>query len=196
MLCILLHPAACLQSVSQQLRELLLSTPTSAAWLTRVEQQQQTIAEQQDRLHALSCFAVKLATVVIFCSGNTDMIVTVRRMADIGRSLLVGGEVEAEDGSGALQRYLQLHAVVLEFCASCDGAAAALASMEAVVKRAVGGWGCDTAFPVTVSRWPEGGLSAAAARRAGGREGGQRVATVSPEDCMEGGVYTGHLKQC
>jgi hypothetical protein len=141
----LLHPCclpACLQSVSQQLHELLLSTPTSAAWLTRVEQQQQEIADQQDRLHALSCFTAQLADVLMFCAGNRDAMAAVRHMADIGRSLLVGGDVLKAGGGGAalqLLRYLQLHGRVLELCARIGNVPAALSSMKTAVKRAAGG---------------------------------------------------------
>jgi hypothetical protein len=136
--CVLLHPAACLQSVSQQLRNLLLSTPTSAAWLTHVEQQQQEIAGQQDRLRALSCFTAQLVDVLTFCASDTEVLAAVRSMADIGRRLLDGSGVDGNDSSAALQRYLQLQGPVLQFCASSDAVAAALASMEAAVKRAVG----------------------------------------------------------
>jgi hypothetical protein len=107
-----------------------------------VEQQQQEIADQQDRLHALSCFTAQLADVLMFCAGNKQTMVAVRRMADIGRSLLVGGDV-VQGGEGGraqqLQRYLELQGRVFRCCARIGAVPAALLSMEAAVKRAAGG---------------------------------------------------------
>jgi hypothetical protein len=134
---------ACLQSVSQQLRDLLLGFPTNASWMRQLEQQgQQCATAMQERLRALSSFTDSVLGVMLACAGDTEAMTAVRSMADIGRSLLAGDSVVGSEGAaGALQRFLQLQGRVRASCSSRQEATAALASMEAAVKQAVGGGG-------------------------------------------------------
>jgi hypothetical protein len=128
--------------VSQQLRDLLRNSPSNAPWMRRLEQQQQSAATMQDRLRALSSFMDSVLVVMLACAGDTEATAAVHSMADIGRNLLAGGGVVGSgSGAGALQRYLQLQARVRASCCSRQGVTAALASMEAAVKQAVGGGG-------------------------------------------------------
>jgi hypothetical protein len=73
--------------------------------------------------------------VLVACAGDAEAMAAVRSMADMGRSLLVGGSVPG--GSDDLFRYMQLHARAQAFCSGNDKAASALAAMQAAVRRAV-----------------------------------------------------------
>lgn len=87
----------------------------------------------------LSSFMDDVLGVMLACAGDAETMATVRSMADIGRSLLAGDSVVGSGGyAGTVQQYLQLQARVRGSCSGRQDVAAALDSMEAAVKQAVG----------------------------------------------------------
>lgn len=123
--CLLLLCHTCLQSVSQQLYELLRRAPCSGLWMERLEQQQDHLRFME---HAMD--------VVMFCSADQHVGAAAHSMADIGRRLL-SGNATGDSDTLALHVYLELQTDVKAFCCMNPPMTDALESMEAAVTSAV-----------------------------------------------------------
>jgi hypothetical protein len=74
--------------------------------------------------------------VLMACAGDAEAMAAVRSMAEMGRSLLVGGIMQQYVYDDLLQHYMELHARVKASCSGDGKAAAALAAMQAAVRPA------------------------------------------------------------